>query len=121
MDTTTLNSNMLGWGLDTDTRPCTFVELGHQFELEFQCVNQGWVGARFSAPGPRDLNPAPSRGPVDTPSINVTPSLDMNYILNYKISLQDQHCEFMENIVISYYCIKRCKNRSNMNYLYTFV
>ena len=60
--------------------------------------------ARFSAPGPRDSKPAPSRGPVDTPSINATLSLDINYILNNKISLLDQNCEFIENTVIPYHC-----------------
>ena len=66
---------------------------------------------KFSAPGPRDSNPAPSRGPVDTPSINVTPSLDINYILNGKISLQDQNCELIENTAIPNHCIYRCINR----------
>ena len=62
-------------------------------------------------PGARDSNPAPSRGPVDTPSINVTSSLDINYILNGKISLQDQNCELIEITVILDHCINRCINR----------
>ena len=46
----------------------------------------------------------PVAGPVDALSFNVTPSLDINYILNNKISLQDQNCEFIENTVISDHC-----------------
>ena len=66
---------------------------------------------KIVGPGPRDSHPAPSRGPLDTPSINVTPSLDINYILNGKISLQDQNCELIENTVILDHCINRCINR----------
>ena len=46
----------------------------------------------------------PVAGPVNALSFNVTPSLDINYILNNKISLQDQNCEFIENTVIPDHC-----------------
>ena len=55
--------------------------------------------------GPVTQNP-PVAGPVDALSFNVTPSLDINYILNNKISSQDQNCEFIENTVIPDHCKK---------------
>ena len=54
----------------------------------YKYIYKGWVGAKLSASGPVTQTP-PVAGPVDALSFNVTPSLDINYILNDKISLQD--------------------------------
>ena len=53
--------------------------------------------------GPVAQTPAVA-GPLDALSFNVTPSLDINYILNDNISSQDQNCEFIENTVIPDHC-----------------
>ena len=68
------------------------------------------LGPNCRPRGPVTQTP-PVAGPVNALSFNVTPSLDINYILNDKISLQDQNSEFIENTVIPDHCINRCINR----------